>query len=154
MDYQGRISGPLLDRIDLAVDLMPVTPADLALPPATEGTTEVAARVAAAREAQIARAEALGDGSPPINARAEGAFLDQVAGLDEPARTLMTRAAEAGNLTARGWSRTLRVARTIADLDGAQAVKRVHVAEALVYRRLAPGIASGGVGEPAKAWTS
>lgn len=154
MDYQGRISGPLLDRIDLAVDLMPVTPADLSLPPATEGTAEVAARVAAAREAQIARAEGLGDGSPPINARAEGAFLDQVAGLDEPARTLMTRAAEAGNLTARGWSRTLRVARTIADLDGAQAVKRVHVAEALVYRRLAPGIASGGVGEPAKAWTS
>ncbi|MGH6992518.1 MAG: YifB family Mg chelatase-like AAA ATPase, partial [Caulobacteraceae bacterium] len=64
----------------------------------------------------------------------EGAQLDALATLDGPGRALMTRASEAGGLSARGWSRALRVARTIADLEGAGQVRRVHLAEALAYR--------------------
>ncbi len=137
--YQGRVSGPLLDRMDLTVEVPPVTAADLALPPPSEGTAEVAARVAAAREIQIRRAEAAGEGASHLNARAEGGWLDEIAALDAPARALLAKAAEARTLTARGWTRTLRLARTIADLEGGGPVRRVHVAEALIYRRLGPG---------------
>jgi magnesium chelatase family protein len=135
-DYQMRVSGPLMDRIDLQIDVPPVTAADLALPPPAEGTAEAAARVAAARAVQTERAD-----SPDqaVNARIEGATLERVAQPDEPGRALLTRAAEAGGLTARGWTRTLRVARTIADLDGAPGVRRLHIAEALSYRRTPPG---------------
>ncbi|MFL5296251.1 MAG: YifB family Mg chelatase-like AAA ATPase [Phenylobacterium sp.] len=138
-DYQGRISGPLMDRIDLQVEVPPVTAADLALPAPAEGTREAAARVMAARAVQAERAARGGDGAVALNARADGDWLESVCGLDAPARALITRAAEAGGLTARGWTRTLRLARTIADLDGAAAVRRVHIAEALIYRRVAPG---------------
>ena len=130
-----------MDRIDLAVDVPPVTAADLSLPAPAEGSAEVAARVAAARNIQAARAEAAdaASGAAPLNARAEGAWLEEIGALDAPAKALLTRAAEAGGLTARGWTRTLRLARTIADLEAAPAVRRVHVAEALIYRRIAPG---------------
>jgi magnesium chelatase family protein len=74
--------------------------------------------------------------------RADGAWLETIAALDAPAKALLTRAAEAGGLTARGWTRTIRLARTIADLEGSDAVRRVHVAEALIYRRVAPGTAA------------
>lgn len=142
-DYQGRISGPLMDRIDLQVEVPPVTAADLALPPPAEGTAEAAARVATARGLQAERAaKAEGGEGARLNARAEGDFLEKAAALDEPARALLARAAEAGGLSARGWTRTLRLARTIADLEGSDAVRRVHVAEALIYRRVAPA-ASG-----------
>ncbi|ACG79889.1 comM protein [Phenylobacterium zucineum HLK1] len=141
-DYQGRISGPLMDRIDLQVEVPPVTAADLALPPPAEGTAEAAARVATARGLQAERAaKAEGGEGARLNARAEGDFLEKVAALDEPARALLARAAEAGGLSARGWTRTLRLARTIADLEGSDAVRRVHVAEALIYRRVAPAAA-------------
>ncbi|MBS0332508.1 MAG: ATP-binding protein, partial [Proteobacteria bacterium] len=147
-DYQGRISGPLMDRIDLQVEVPPVTAADLALPPPAEGTAEAAARVAQARGLQAERAtQGARPGEEPsatLNARAEGEWLDAICGLDDSARALLSRAAEQGGLTARGWSRTLRLARTIADLEGAGAVRRVHVAEALIYRRVAPGAAVGG----------
>jgi magnesium chelatase family protein len=141
-DYQGRISGPLLDRIDLQVEVPPVTPADLALPPPAEGTAEAAARVARARALQAERAAAAGEAGGALNATADGEWLETIAALDAPARALLSRAAEAGGLTARGWTRTLRLARTIADLDGSDAVARVHVAEALIYRRVAPASAS------------
>ena len=147
--YQSRVSGPLLDRVYLTVDVPPVTAADLALPPPAEGTAEVAARVAAAREIQMSRAakaSAAGDGMVPVvNARAEGRWLETIAALDEPGRALLTRAAEAGNISARGWTRTLRLARTIADLEASPQVRRVHVAEALIYRRARP--AAEGMGE-------
>jgi magnesium chelatase family protein len=136
-DYQGRISGPLMDRIDLQIDVPPVTAADLALPPPAEGTAEAAARVAAAREAQEVRARAVGAEGPAINARMDGRLLESAGAPDEPGRALLARAAEAQGLTARGWVRTLRVARTIADLDGSPGVRRIHVAEALSYRRTA-----------------
>jgi magnesium chelatase family protein len=136
--YQARVSGPLMDRIDLSVDVPPVTPADLALPPPTEGTAQVAARVAAARALAAQRAEEAGEVAAVVNARAQGDWLDRIAALDAPAKALLAKAAEAGGLTARGWSRTLRLARTIADLEGVTAVRRVHLAEALVYRRVTP----------------
>ena len=138
MSYQSRVSGPLIDRIDLTVDVPPVTAADLALPPPVEGTAEVAARVGQARAVQAGRAAAAGDDGAALNARAEGAWLEKIAALDAPAAALLARAAEAGALSARGWTRTLRLARTIADLDGEAAVRRVHVAEALIYRRVGP----------------
>ena len=94
--------------------------------------------MALARETQTLRAAELGDDAPLLNARAEGSHLEKAAALDEPARALMARAAEAGHLTARGWTRTIRLARTIADLEGAASVRRVHVAEALIYRRVGP----------------
>ena len=118
--YQSRVSGPLIDRIDLQVDVPPVTAADLALPPPAEGTAEAAARVAAARARPGRRAEAPARAARRLNARAEGALAgDASPRSTTPARALLTRAAEAGGLTARGWTRTLRLARTIADLEGA-----------------------------------
>ncbi|KQS57347.1 AAA family ATPase [Brevundimonas sp. Leaf363] len=135
-DYQNRISGPLFDRIDLTIETPPVTAADMALPPPAEGTAEAAARVGAARTLQADRAERLG--LPPfegLNARASGETLDKIAAPDPAGRELLMRAGEAGALTARGWTRTLRLARTIADLEGCDVVLRRHIAEALIYRR-------------------
>jgi magnesium chelatase family protein len=138
-DYQGRVSGPLMDRIDLQIEMPPVTAADLALPPPSEGSAEAAARVARARDIQASRAAAHDPetGGRGLNAQAQGGLLEKIAALDEPSRALLTRAAEAGGLTARGWTRTLRLARTIADLDGSDLVRRIHVAEALIYRKSA-----------------
>jgi magnesium chelatase family protein len=134
-DYQAKVSGPLLDRIDLHVEVQAVTAADLVLPPPTEGSAEVAARVAAARAVQAARYAGTG---ARTNAEADGPLLDDVATPDAPGRALLAQAAEAMRLSARGYTRVLRVARTIADLAGAEEVGRVHVAEALSYRRRAP----------------
>ena len=136
MDYQAKVSGPLIDRIDLQIEVPAVSAADLALPAPAEGTAEAAARVGAARAIQTERAVRSGrDDAAILNTRAEGEWLETIADLDPAARALLTKAAEAGNLTARGWTRTLRLARTIADLEGSGGVKRVHIAEALIYRR-------------------
>jgi len=134
-DYQAKVSGPLLDRIDLHVEVQAVAAADLVLPPPTEGSAEVAARVGAARRIQTYRYKVHGIRT---NAEADGDLLDSVATPDEPGRRLMGQAAEAMRLSARGFHRVLRVARTIADLAGSEGVGRVHVAEALSYRRQAP----------------
>ncbi len=135
-DYQSKISGPLFDRIDLHVEVPAVSPADLSLPPAAEGSAEVAARVAGARALQRDRYKGT---AIRTNAEADGELLMQVASPDEAGRRLLTEAAEHMRLSARGWHRVLRVARTLADLQGAEAVGRLHVAEALSYRRLMPG---------------
>jgi magnesium chelatase family protein len=140
IDYQSKISGPLFDRIDLHVEVPAVSPADLHLPPPAEGSDDVAARVAAARQRQKARYGAR-DAGPAIrtNAEADGKLLEDVAAPDEAGRKLLAEAAERMRLTARGYHRVLRVARTLADLDGADGVNRIHVAEALSYRRVVPG---------------
>jgi magnesium chelatase family protein len=137
-EYQSRISGPLFDRIDLHVDVPAVSPSDLALPPPAEGSAEIAARVAAARAVQTARYATIGGEGRTIrtNAEVEGEALEEVAAPDAEGRKLLTQAAERFKLTARGYHRVLKVARTIADLAGAEAVRRIHVAEALSYRRV------------------
>ena len=136
-EYQGRLSGPLLDRIDLHIEVPAVTAADLILPAPAEGSREVAARVARARDMQAARYAALGLAGVRTNAQAHGPALEQVAQLDNAGLALIRDAADAMRLSARGYHRVLRVARTLADLDGAEKIGRVHLAEALSYRALA-----------------
>jgi magnesium chelatase family protein len=133
-NYFSRISGPFLDRIDLFADASPVTAADLSLPPPAEGTREAAMRVAAAREIQSRRYGEPGAGRRSINADAPGADIESLCALEAAARALVVKAADQLSLSARAYHRVLKVARTIADLDGAGTVARVHVAEALTYR--------------------
>ncbi|GLK79279.1 YifB family Mg chelatase-like AAA ATPase [Methylopila turkensis] len=136
-EYQSRISGPLLDRIDIRLDVPAVTAADLMAPAASEDSTTVAARVAAARRVQATRAEALGIAGSPLNAHVGVGALEEIAQADAAGRRLLRDAADALKLSARGYHRVLRVARTIADLDGAETVGRIHLAEALAYRSAA-----------------
>jgi magnesium chelatase family protein len=136
-DYQARISGPLLDRIDLHIEVPAVSAADLILPPPNEGSAEVAARVARARDIQLRRYAALNLPDGRTNAQAQGEVLERVARPDGSGLTLLREAADAMRLSARGYHRVLKVARTLADLDGADTLGRVHLAEALSYRTLA-----------------
>ncbi len=131
-DYLGRISGPLMDRFDLRLEVPPVAFTDLDLPETGDSSAAIAARVAHARDRQ---AERFRD-HPAIraNADAEGQLLGEVATPDTEGRALLIRAAERFGLSARAYHRILRVARTIADLDGAATVRKPHVAEALSYR--------------------
>lgn len=138
--YQGRISGPLFDRIDLHVEVAAVPPWDLARIPDGETTQDVAARVAQARFTQADRYAALAPGTGILtNAEADGSVLEEAAALEPNARDLLAEAAERLRLSARAWHRMMRVARTIADLAGSASTTRTHVAEALSYRRIAPG---------------
>lgn len=142
-DYQSKISGPLFDRIDLHIDVPAVSPADLSLPPPAEGSADIAARVAVARAIQAERYGGFGPypagRAVRTNAEADGELLEKVASPDAPGRALLTEAAERLKLSARGYHRVMRVGRTLADLDGVEGVRRRHIAEALSYRRIAPG---------------
>ena len=144
-DYMGRISGPLMDRFDLRVEVPPVSYTDLDLPPSAEGSTEVAARVAAARALQAERFSEHPEMS--ANADAQGNVLEEIASPDTEARALLLRAADRFGLSARGYHRVIRVARTIADLAGSAQVRRPHMAEAISFRQPDParraGIAAG-----------
>ena len=134
-DYLGRISGPLMDRFDLRIEVPPVAYCDLDLPPSGEGSAEVAARVAAARAVQTARFSATPGAR--LNSDAEGELLEEIAAPDPEGRELLIKVAERMGLTARGYHRVLRVARTIADLDGSRDVRHPHVAEAVSFRLMA-----------------
>lgn len=137
-DYQSKLSGPLLDRIDLQVDVPPLSIDDLSTKPAGESSATVAARVERARDIQTRRLTALG--APDrmrLNAHAEGKILESICSMDPAAEALMKQAATKLKLSARSWFRMLRVSRTIADLDaGDTQISSRHVAEALSYRRL------------------
>ena len=135
-EYQMRLSGPLLDRIDLNIEVPAVTAADLILPPPAEGSREVAERVARARERQAARYAAMGLPHIRTNATVAGSILEDVARPDAGGLALLRDATDAMRLSARGYHRVLRVARTLADLDGVDKVGRVHLAEAISYRTL------------------
>ena len=130
-DYMGRISGPLMDRFDLRVDVPPVSFTDLDLPGTGDSSAQVAARVADARSLQIAR---FAGTSHRYNADLSGGALDDLAAPDTEGRALLSRVADRFGLSARGYHRVLRVARTIADLDGSPDVRKPHVAEAVSYR--------------------
>jgi len=131
-DYMGRISGPLMDRFDLRVEVPPVAFSDLDLPATGDTSAQVATRVAAARAVQQARFAASPD--MRLNADAEGAALEEIAKPDTESRALISRVADRFGLTARGYHRILRVARTIADLDGSKEMCQPHVAEAVSFR--------------------
>ena len=130
-DYLGRISGPLMDRFDLRVDVPPVGFRDLDRQVPGEPSAPVAARVEAARLRQEQRYAGSGF---RVNADVEGTALEEVAAPDADGRDILMRAAERFGLSARGYHRVLRVARTIADLDLSDEVRHPHVAEALAYR--------------------
>lgn len=132
--YQARLSGPLIDRFDLRIEVPAVSAADLVLPPPSEGSREVAARVAAARARQSARYEALGLRGCATNAAAPAAAIERASRLDAGGTALIREASDRFALTARGFHRVLKLARTIADLDGSESVSRRHLAEALSYR--------------------
>ena len=132
--YQSRISGPLLDRIDMQIEVPAVSAADLVKPVPSEDSAAVRERVAAARQIQAERYAAFGIKSVRTNADCPVQKFEEVVQLDASGNALLREAADGAQLTARGFYRTLRVARTLADLDHAEAVGRVHVAEALSYR--------------------
>ncbi len=138
--YQSRLSGPFIDRIDLFYDVAPVTAMDLSLPAPSEGTAQAAARVAKARDLQSERFDGrASDTRRALNADAPVPELDRFAVPDSDGSALLADAASRLSLTARAYHRVLKVARTIADLDGSDGVRRIHVAEALSYRRRLPG---------------
>jgi magnesium chelatase family protein len=132
--YQARLSGPLLDRFDLSIEVPAVDLADLLLPAPREGSAEALARVIAARARQAKRFEALGVEGIRTNAAAPAALLDTIAKPDAEGAALLRTAAEKLKLTARAFHRLIKVARTLADLDGEEQVGRLHLAEAIALR--------------------
>lgn len=131
-EYLGRISGPLMDRFDLRIDVPPVAFGDLELPQSGDSSSVVAARIAAAREIQADRYTEFH--GVRVNSDAEGSLLETVAAPDAPGKELLIRVAQRFGLSARGYHRVLRVARTIADLEGAQSVRKIHISESVSFR--------------------
>ncbi len=131
-DYQARISGPLLDRFDIRIEVPPVSAEVLALPNHGESSRKVSYRVEQARGVQMERS----NGERLTNAELEGEILEKVARPDHDGQNFLQEAAEKFRYTARGYHRVLRIARTLADLEGVTAVRKIHVAEAISYRRM------------------
>ena len=119
----------------MQIELRAIKASDLSLPPPKEASSEVAARVFAARRVQAQRFTGLGKPDLRTNAQADGELLEAIAAPDASGLKLMREAADAMNLSARGYHRVLRVARTLADLDQQEQVARIHIAEALSYRQ-------------------
>ncbi|WP_420960441.1 YifB family Mg chelatase-like AAA ATPase [Brucella sp. IR073] len=133
-DYQARISGPLLDRIDLRIEVPAVSAADLIRPSQAESSKTVAERVARARAIQKRRYEALGLPHISTNAHCSPSLIEEIAAPDSGGLALLREASEQMKFSARAYHRILKVARTLADLDGADKVGRLHLAEAIAYR--------------------
>ncbi len=133
-DYQGRVSGPFLDRIDIRIDVPAVSAADMLAPHAAEPSATVAARVRAARDLQRERYAKAGHPEVMTNAAAPASLIEAVVEPDKESQALLLQAAERFSLSARAYHRVLKVARTLADLGGSQKVTRPHIAEALSYR--------------------
>jgi magnesium chelatase family protein len=133
-DYQARISGPLMDRIDLRIEVPALTPGDLIRPNKPETSAVVAARVAAARQVQRERFEKRGLGMILTNAQCSTALVEEIAAPDAAGLSLLSDASEQLKFSARAYHRILKVARTLADLDGTERVGRIHLAEAISYR--------------------
>jgi magnesium chelatase family protein len=133
-DYQARISGPLLDRIDIRIDVPSVSASDLIRPHSSESSASVAERVARARAIQKRRYEELGFPTITTNAQCSVALIEQVARPDGSGLSLLQQASEQMRFSARAYHRVLKVARTLADLDGHEIVGRIHLAEAISYR--------------------
>jgi len=131
-EYQARISGPLLDRIDLRIDVPAVSASDLIRPAKAEPSAVVAARVAGARAIQRARFARLPAGT--TNAQCPASVVEEIARPDSAGASLLRDASEKLGFSARAYHRVLRVARTLADLDGCETVGRIHLAEAISYR--------------------
>lgn len=130
-NYRAKLSGPLLDRIDLHVDVQAISIQEMNLPPAKEGSQEIKNRVQAAYAKQIERYQ--GE-KIQKNSQLYGKLLDKYCALDEDGQKIMLKASERYSMSARGYHRILRVARTIADLDGEGLIQTHHLAEALMYR--------------------
>ncbi|MEX3011170.1 YifB family Mg chelatase-like AAA ATPase [Hoeflea sp. TYP-13] len=141
-DYQARISGPLLDRIDLRISVPAVTAVDLIKPGNSESSADVAQRVAMARERQKERFRELGQPGITSNALCPTSLIEEIAAPDTPGTELLQNAAEQMKFSARAYHRVLKVARTLADLEGASNVGRMHIAEAISYRLAADGLAA------------
>ncbi|MBP1851391.1 YifB family Mg chelatase-like AAA ATPase [Rhizobium halophytocola] len=133
-DYQARLSGPLLDRIDIRIDVPAVSAIDLIRPRPSEPSAVVAKRVAAARLRQMQRYADAGAPHILVNAHASTGLIEQLADIDDGGRQLLHDAAERFRFSARGYHRVLKVARTLADLDGSDRLGRIHLAEAISYR--------------------
>lgn len=131
-DYRSRLSGPLLDRIDLVVEVRPVTPAEISRAPAGESSNLVAERIGRARLVQRDR---YGEGGPATNSEADAGALQ----VSDDARSFAEHAAERLSLSPRGFTRMLRVARSATDLAGVASVRRQDIAEALAFRHRMPG---------------
>lgn len=134
-EYQAKISGPLLDRIDIQIEVPAVSPWDLADAKKGETSAEIRARVMNARQIQKQRFIAAGHPELHTNSQLKGTLLDEIANLEEDAQKLLVTFAEKNNLSARAYHRTIRLARTIADLQNKIKVSNMHIAEALSYRR-------------------
>lgn len=133
-DYRARISGPMLDRMDLAIDVPAVSAADLIGPGRSESSATVADRVFRARAAQAQRYAALGLEGVTTNALCPAALIEEIAASDAAGSALLREASDRLALSARAYHRVLRVSRTLADLDGSETVKRIHLAEAISWR--------------------
>jgi magnesium chelatase family protein len=132
--YRARISGPLWDRLDIQIAVAPVKATDLSLPPSSESSAHVAERVRAARAVQARRYSVLGNETVDTNAKCPAALLEELCQIEKTGLRLLEQACETRGLSARSYHRTLRLARTIADLDASASVHAIHVAEALSLR--------------------
>lgn len=137
-EYQSRISGPLMDRFDIHIQVPPVSPWDMAEVKKGESSAQIRQRVVAARQIQQQRFNQLGYPNLHTNSQLKGDILEEVTQLDDDAKKLLVGFAEKMKMSARAYHRTLKLSRTIADLQNEKNVSKVHVAEALSYRYVMP----------------